>query len=202
MLNSQKRIGYARVSTEDQTLNLQKDALVFSGCEVVFTEVASGKNTTTRNQLKSCLKKLKPGDTLVVWRLDRLGRSVQDLINILTGLERRNIYFESLMEHIDTTSHTGKLIFHVFAALAEFERNLIRERTLAGLAAAKLRGRTGGRNKLLNAQEITEIKHSINTTKCSITHIALKYGVSRGTIYNALKTQAPHVHEAHDMYTP
>ncbi len=186
--NGRRRIGYARVSTEDQTLNLQKDALINSGCDIVYTEVASGKSASTRRKLKTCLKKLKSGDILVVWRLDRLGRSVQDLIKIITNLERKNISFESLTESIDTTSHTGKLIFHVFAALAEFERNLIRERTLAGLASARLRGRIGGRQRLLNDQQIRSIKHSVKTLKCPISKVANEYAVSRGTIYNALKT--------------
>ena len=137
-------IGYARVSTDDQNLDLQKDALNKVGCQVIYEEAASGKNSE-RPELDQCLKALRSGDTLVVWRLDRLGRSLRDLVQIVGDLEKRGIAFESLMEKIETGSAAGRLVFHVFAALAEFERNLIRERTRAGLAAARARGRKGGK---------------------------------------------------------
>ena len=126
------RIGYARVSTDDQTLDLQRDALKRAKCRQIYEEHASGK-TTIRPELEACLKSLRKGDTLVVWRLDRLGRSLGDLINLTTELRSRGVDFESLTEKIETGSSAGKLIFHVFASLAEFERNLIRERTMAGL---------------------------------------------------------------------
>src|SRR3954466_11684681 len=140
-------IGYARVSTNDQTLDLQQDALTKAGCEKIFTDTVSGA-TTERKGLDQALTKLRAGDTLTVWRLDRLGRSLPHLITTITSLEKQGIGFKSLTENIDTTTSGGKLIFHIFGALAEFERNLIRERTLAGLEAARARGRTGGKPKL------------------------------------------------------
>lgn len=144
------RIGYARVSTADQNLDLQEDALSKAGCEKIITDVASGKNAI-RNGLEQLRQLLRPKDVLVVWRLDRLGRSLQDLIALIKELEEQKIGFQSLQESIDTTSPNGKLTFHIFGALAEFERNLIQERTRAGLAAARARGRLGGRSKKLNA---------------------------------------------------
>jgi DNA invertase Pin-like site-specific DNA recombinase len=136
------RIGYARVSTDDQTLDLQRDALKRAKCRDIYEEHASGKNTATP-QLETCLKSLREGDTLIVWRLDRLGRSLGDLIHLAHEFKARGVGFASLTGQIDTRSPTGQLVFHVFGALAEFERNLIRERTLAGLKAARARGREG-----------------------------------------------------------
>src|ERR671923_1265567 len=132
-------IGYARVSTQDQTLNLQKDALEKIGCTKIFTDTASGAKAE-RKGLDEALEYLREGDTLVVWRLDRLGRSLKHLIETISQLDTRKIGFKSLTENIDTTTSGGKLIFHIFGALAEFERNLIRERTQAGLTAARARG--------------------------------------------------------------
>ena len=137
-------IGYARVSTQDQTLNLQKDALEKIGCSKIFTDIASGA-TTERTGLDEALAYVREGDSLVVWKLDRLGRSLKHLIETVTNLNNRKIGFQSITENIDTTTSGGKLIFHVFGALAEFERDLIRERTQAGLLAARARGRFGGR---------------------------------------------------------
>src|ERR687891_507227 len=137
-------IGYARVSTGEQTLDLQLDALKAARCSKVYTETASGAKAD-RPMLDEVLGYLRKGDTLVVWRLDRLGRSLQHLIEVVAALAERGIGFKSLAEQIDTTTPGGKLIFHVFGALAEFERDLIRERTHAGLAAARARGRNGGR---------------------------------------------------------
>src|SRR5690625_5548895 len=134
------KIGYARVSTDDQDLSLQIDALEKAGCDLIYKDKASGKNRQ-REEFEHCLKALRTGDTLVVWRLDRLGRSLSDLVKIITELENNEIAFESLTEKIETRSATGKLMFHVFAALAEFERNVIRERTQAGLKAARARGK-------------------------------------------------------------
>ena len=125
-----QRIGYARVSTDDQNLDLQRDALQKTGCALIYEEAASGKSAD-RPELEQCRKALRAGDTLVVWRLDRLGRSLPDLVQIVADLEQRGIALESLTEKIETSSAAGKLVFHVFAALAEFERNLIRERTQA-----------------------------------------------------------------------
>jgi DNA invertase Pin-like site-specific DNA recombinase len=132
-------IGYARVSTQEQTLNLQCDALEQAGCTKLFTDTASGAKTE-RKGLEEALNYVRKGDTLVVWRLDRLGRSLPHLITTMTDLENRGIGFKSLTENIDTTTSGGKLVFHIFGALAEFERNLIRERTQAGLTAARARG--------------------------------------------------------------
>src|ERR1044072_6883332 len=141
-------VGYARVSTADQTLDLQEDARKKAGCERVFTDVASGAKDE-RAGLTEALAFLRPGDTLVVWKLDRLGRSLKQPIENGTALRARSVGFPSLQESIDTTTSGGKLIFHVFGALAEFERDLIRERTRAGLQAARARGRQGGRARAL-----------------------------------------------------
>src|ERR687895_536382 len=137
-------IGYARVSTTEQHLHLQQDALSAAGCLKIYTDTISGTKSE-RKGLAEALDFIRGGDTLVVWRLDRLGRSLKDLIERITDLHSRNIGFKSLTENIDTTTSGGKLIFHIFGALAEFERNLIRERTQAGLVAARARGRQGGR---------------------------------------------------------
>src|SRR5438067_3942637 len=141
-------IGYARVSTQDQTLDLQKDALEKIGCSKIFTDTISGA-TTERKGLDAALAYVREGDSLVVWRLDRLGRSLKHLIDTITMLNNRKIGFQSLTENIDTTTSGGKLIFHIFGALAEFERDIIRKRTNAGLQAARARGRLGGRPKTL-----------------------------------------------------
>ena len=137
-------IGYARVSTQDQTLHLQMDALEKIGCTKIFTDTISG-SATQRLGLDEALDYVREGDTLVVWKLDRLGRSLKHLIETIATLNNRKIGFKSITENIDTTTSGGKLVFHIFGALAEFERNLIRERTLAGLEAARARGRLGGR---------------------------------------------------------
>lgn len=177
-----QRIGYARVSTDDQSLDLQRDALHLAGVEVIYEEMASGKSAG-RPELEHCLKALRAGDTLVVWRLDRLGRSLPDLVRIVTELEGKGIGFESITEKIETTTAAGKLVFHVFAALAEFERNLIRERTQAGLVAARARGRKGGRKPKLDARQIKEIKQLMADPSIPVTQIAERYKVSRTTLY-------------------
>ena len=151
-------IGYARVSTEDQNLDLQKDALTKAGCERVLEDHEGGAKAR-RPGLEGALEYARQGDTLTVWRLDRLGRSLRDLIDLVNQLEARGVGLKSLEESIDTTTSTGKLVFHVFGALAEFERNLIRDRTRAGLAAARARGRNGGRPKALDpAQRALAVK--------------------------------------------
>src|ERR687895_27002 len=137
-------IGYARVSTQDQSLNLQRDALKNIGCTKIFTDTASGAKAE-RIGLDEALEYVREGDTLVVWRLDRLGRSLKHLIETITELNNRKIGFKSIQENIDTTTSGGKLIFHIFGALAEFERDIIRERTNAGLSAARVQGKKGGR---------------------------------------------------------
>ncbi len=177
-----QKIGYARVSTDDQHLDLQIDALKKAGCAVIYKEKVSGKNTE-RLELEQCRKALRAGDTLMVWRLDRLGRSLSDLVRIVGELERDGIGFESLTEKIETTNANGKLTFHIFAALAEFERNLIRERTHAGLTAARARGRKGGRKPALDEKQIREVKALMRDPSVNITNVAQRYQVSRTTLY-------------------
>lgn len=182
-----QHIGYARVSTDDQTLDLQRDALLSAGCHVIYEEKISGKNTD-RVELNNCLKALRPGDTLVVWRLDRLGRSLKDLMEIVSTLEKSGINFVSITEHVETETAAGKLIFHLFGALSEFERNLIRERTKAGIAAARARGRKGGRKPLLDQAKIKEIKALMADPSIKVTTIAKRYGISRATLYKYAKS--------------
>lgn len=184
------RIGYARVSTDDQDLTLQLDALAASGCKTIYEEKISGKDTQ-RPELAQCLKALRSGDTLVVWRMDRLGRSLSDLVSTITDLEARGIGFESLTEKIETSSATGKLMFHVFAAMAEFERNVIRERTRAGLQAARARGRVGGRKRKLDDQQKKQIKALLRDPTITVSEIAQRYGVSRTTIYRNVEVTTP-----------
>ena len=178
-----QRIGYARVSTDDQNLDLQRDALKRAGCSTIYEETVSGKSAD-RPELEHCRKALRSGDTLMVWRLDRLGRSLPDLVRIVAELEAKGVSFESITEKIETASAAGRLVFHVFAALAEFERNLIRERTRAGLAAARARGRAGGRKPKLDARQIREIKRLMSDPTIPVSQIAERYKVSRTTIYN------------------
>lgn len=177
-----QKIGYARVSIDDQ--NLQRDALAAAGCKIIYEDKACGKNAA-RPELDNCLKALQPGDTLVVWRLDRLGRSLTDLVKVVTYLvDERRIGFLSLQEQIETNSASGKLVFHVFAALAEFERNLISERTKSGLEAARARGRLGGRKPKLQQKDLREIRALLKDGSIPVSDVARRYGVSRTTIYN------------------
>ena len=176
------KIGYARVSTDDQNLDLQKDALHRAGCETIYEEKASGRNID-RPELAACLKSLRPGDTLVCWKLDRLGRSLQDLVRMVSTLKERGIGFESLTEKIDTSSAAGSLIFHIFGSLAEFERALIKERTMAGLSAARARGRKGGRPKKLNETQWKAIKTLMDAKELTVAEIAKQFGVSRSALY-------------------
>lgn len=186
------RIGYARVSTDDQNLDLQRDALSKAGCAPIYEEKVSGKGTgAERPEWVQCLKALRPGDTLVVWRLDRLGRSLSDLVHIVGELEQRGVGFESLTEKIETSSAAGKLIFHVFASLAEFERNLIRERTRAGLEAARARGRIGGRTRKLDEKQIREIRAMLRDPQVNVSDVAKRYGVSRTTVYTYVGVVQP-----------
>jgi DNA invertase Pin-like site-specific DNA recombinase len=178
-------LGYARVSTTDQQPQLQVDALQRAGCYRVFTETASGARTD-RPILEQLLDQLRPGDTLVVWKLDRLGRSLRHLVDTVTGLAERGIGFRSLQEAIDTTTPGGKLVFHVFAALAEFERDLVRERTAAGLAAARARGRRGGRPSVLTGHKLQVAWEMYASGQYSVAAIAKTLGVSRASIYRHL----------------
>jgi DNA invertase Pin-like site-specific DNA recombinase len=176
------RIGYARVSTQEQNLDLQKDALRRAGCKKIIEDIASGK-TGNRPGLDRVRELLREGDVLVVWRLDRLGRSLKHLIELMASLEKQKIGFQSLQESIDTTSPGGKLIFHMFGALAEFERNLIRERTRAGLDAARARGRKGGRPKKLTAQQRALAIDLYHQKKHGIEEICRTVGISKPTLY-------------------
>src|SRR5215208_6375418 len=181
-------IGYARVSTQDQTLDLQRDALKKAGCGKSFTDTASGARAE-RKGLEQALSQLRAGDTLVVWRLDRLGRSLPHLIETIQGVENQGIGFKSLTENIDTTTSGGKLIFHIFGALAEFERNLIRERTMAGLEAARARGRKGGKPKLSeDNRKVAAAKSLYKDRSKSISDICHALNISRGTLYRYLNT--------------
>jgi DNA invertase Pin-like site-specific DNA recombinase len=177
-------IGYARVSTHEQTLALQQDALQKAECTRIFTDTASGAKTE-RKGLDEALGYVRKGASLVVWRLDRLGRSLPHLITTMTDLLERGIGFKSLTENIDTTTSGGKLIFHIFGALAEFERNLIRERTQAGLSAARARGRKGGRPKALTVKQIG-IAHDLYAKHHPIAEICRTLKISKATLYRAL----------------
>ena len=182
-------IGYARVSTQDQTLNLQKDALEKIGCNKIFTDTASGAKTERRG-LNEALDYVREGDTLVVWRLDRLGRSLKHLIETISQLNTRKIGFKSLTENIDTTASGGKLIFHIFGALAEFERNLIRERTNAGLQAARARGRKGGRPKSLIGKKAAIAQELYENKTNTIDEICQTLRISRATLYRYIQVTA------------
>ena len=179
-------IGYARVSTHEQDLALQTDALNKAGCERIFEDQVSGSKSE-RPGLKAALEYVREGDCLVAWRLDRLGRSLKDLIDVIGGLEERGIGFKSLQESIDTTTSGGRLIFHVFGALAEFERNLIRERTRAGLEAARARGRKGGRPKALDSRKIELAYRLYDERKHTIKEICQILGISKPTLYGYLR---------------
>lgn len=175
-------IGYARVSTDDQNLNLQHDALNNAGCEKIFDDQITGSKIQ-RPGLDAILEFARKDDVIVVWRLDRLSRSLKDLIDVVALLDSKGIGLKSLHESIDTSSSSGKLIFHIFGALAEFERNLIRERTHAGLKAARARGKMGGRPKKLNAEKAKLAKDLYNEKKRTIKQICELIGVSKPTLY-------------------
>jgi DNA invertase Pin-like site-specific DNA recombinase len=185
-----QKIGYARISAGEQTLDLQRDALQDAGCERIFEDIASGAKAR-RPGLEDALSYIRKGDILVVWRLDRLGRSLKHLIEALTALDERGIGFQSLTEQIDTTTSGGKLIFHVFGALAEFERDLIRERTHAGLAAARARGRMGGRPRaagLADPKQVALLQKLYADKSNDITTICNTLGISRSTLYRYVRS--------------
>ena len=181
-------IGYARVSTADQCLGMQEDALKSAGCEDIFKDIVSGAKTA-RPGLHSAISHLRKGDTLVVWRLDRLGRSLAHLIETVKELNDQGIGFKSLQENIDTTTSGGQLIFHIFGALAQFERELIRERTQAGLKAARVRGRMGGRPVQLNTQEIRKLKKHYDKGDLSVMEICKLFNITKPTLYRYLKNE-------------
>ena len=181
-------IGYARVSTQDQNARLQLDALGAAGCEQIFSEVATGK-FRERPELAACLRMLRKGDELVVWKLDRLARSLKDLVELIQTLQERGVGFRSLTESIDTSSSGGRLVFHVFSALAEFEHSLIRERTMAGLAAARARGRKGGRKLRLSSADVRKAAAMLTDPHITKTEVAKHFGVSRVTLNAALQRE-------------
>lgn len=189
------QIGYGRVSTQDQELALQLDALEKCGCEKIFTEKASGAQRE-RPQLQAALDYLRPGDTLVVWKLDRLARSLRQLIDTIEMLDAKGIGFRSLTEAIDTTTPGGKLVFHMFGALAEFERSIIRERTTAGLASARARGRLGGRPPAWNADDITAAKALLRDPNITVEQAAKRLGVAPATLYRHIPGGRSAVHDS------
>lgn len=178
-------IGYARVSTQDQNPALQLDALTAAGCERVFTEKASGAQRD-RPELAAAISYMRAGDSLVVWKLDRLARSLPQLIETVAHLEAQGIGFRSLTEAVDTTSAGGKLIFHIFGALAEFERSVIRERTHAGLKAARDRGRKGGRPPALSTADLAAAKALLSDPEITVAEVAKRLQVSPATLYRHL----------------
>jgi DNA invertase Pin-like site-specific DNA recombinase len=175
-------IGYARVSTQDQNPALQLDALKAAGCEKLFVEKASGAQRD-RPELLAALDYLRAGDSLVVWKLDRLARSLKQLIETVELLETRSIGLRSLTEAIDTTTAGGKLVFHVFGALAEFERSIIRERTKAGLEAARARGKKGGRPPALVAKDLAAAKAMLSDPEITMEEVAKRLKVAPSTLY-------------------
>jgi len=185
MTMSAYKIGYARVSTLQQDEALQLDALRAAGCDRIFTDKASGK-LESRPALDDLLSQARPGDSLVVWRLDRLGRSLRHLIDVVADLERRGVGFVSLTESLDTSTPGGRLLFHLMGALAQFERELIRERTLAGLAAARARGRTGGRPTVWTEGKLKTARSMRDSGDYDVSSIAGVLGVSRASVYRAL----------------
>jgi DNA invertase Pin-like site-specific DNA recombinase len=180
-------IGYARVSTVDQNLDLQRDALKRAGCAQLYEDKASGRAKTGRPELAAVLRSLRAGDTLVVWRLDRLGRSLADLVQIINELAEKGIGFKSLTEQIDTTSAQGRLFLGVFGAMAQYMRDVIHENTVAGLKAARARGRIGGRPAALDEKAIKEVRALLADPEISVASVAERYQVSRATLYNTLK---------------
>ena len=179
-------IGYARTSKADQNIDLQTDELKKAGCEKIFIDRISGTKEQ-RPELNECIKYLRTGDKLVIWRFDRLGRSLKHLITIFNELNGKGIEVQSLKEEIDTSSATGKLTFHIFASLAEFERELIVERTKAGLESARSRGKLGGRPKKLSENDVKKIKKLLEDKDITIKEIAETFNVSRKTIYRYIE---------------
>jgi DNA invertase Pin-like site-specific DNA recombinase len=182
------KIGYARISTVEQNLNLQTDALEKAGCEKIFTDTASG-SIDARKGLIDAIEFCRSGDSLIVWKLDRLGRSLKHLIDTVNHLQGKGVEFVSLQESVDTATSGGKLVFHVFGALAEFERELIRERTKAGLKAARDRGSKNGRPKKLSRQQISIAKKLMDDKETNVMEITKTMKVSRSTLYRYQTTE-------------
>lgn len=180
------RVGYARVSTMDQKEDLQLDALAAQGCEKIFKDVMSGA-LHDRPGLTAALQFLRKGDTLVVWKLDRLGRTLRSLIQFINDLKDRQIHVVSVHENIDTTTPTGKLVFHLFGALAEFERDVIIQRTKAGLEAARSRGRVGGRKKKLTPSQVHQLRALYHAKSTPLNDLCHTFGIAKPTLYKYLK---------------
>lgn len=183
------RIGYARVCTDDQNLDLQHDALKAAGCADIYSDKISGTKAQ-RPELDNALRALRRGDTLVVWRLDRLGGSLKHLVDLVIDLEKRGVALESLTESIDTKTATGRMVAQLFEVLAEFERNLISERTKAGIKAARARGRNGGRKQALSEKDLKELEILLSDPSVQVTDMAKRYGVSRTTLYRHVNWKA------------
>jgi DNA invertase Pin-like site-specific DNA recombinase len=179
------KVGYARVSTLDQNLDAQQDDLFKAGCLKIFKDKASGAKEN-RTGLQQAMQFLKEGDVLVVWKLDRLGRSLIHLLEIIKELNERKVGFMSLQENIDTSTSSGKLIFHIFSSIAEFERDLIRDRTKASLMAARARGRIGGRPRLLTEEQVKELNEIYEDRSKSVQSICKQFNISRPTLYSYL----------------
>jgi DNA invertase Pin-like site-specific DNA recombinase len=182
-------IGYQRVSTTDQSVDLQSDALTKAGCERIFTDYASGAKAD-RPGLTEALAFARSGDCLVVWRLDRLGRSLRNLIDVVADLDARGVGFRSLQESIDTTTSGGKLVFHVFGAIAEFERDLVRERTLASLLSARARGRSGGRRALLTGKKLELAQRLRGDRNMPVAEACRILGCSKATFYRSTRVRS------------
>jgi len=188
-------IGYARVSTRDQKPHLQLDALQEAGCERIFEETASGAKRD-RRELKAVLDFMRAGDNLVVWKLDRLARSTRQLLETVEALELRGIGLKILTQNIDTTNAGGRLIFTVFSAIAEFEREIIRERTRAGLDAARSRGRTGGRPRALSDKDLKEARVLLTDPEITVEDVARRLGVGPSTLYRYLPAARHSIRDA------
>lgn len=185
------RIGYARVSTDDQKLDLQVQALSKAQCDQIFTDQGVSGGLCERPGLEETIKTLRHGDTLVVWRLDRLGRSLTHLVQIMEELGKHHIHFQSLTEHIDTSTSGGRLIFHIIAALSEFERGLISERTRAGMAAAKQNGVKLGRPCILTEEELQQASQAVFCRGEPVNDVACRYGLSPRSLMRILKKANP-----------
>ena len=180
------KIGYIRTSKKDQNPDLQRRDLLAAGCEKIFEEQISSRKAE-RPELRKALDYCREGDELVVWKLDRFGRSLQELIELVNGLHERGVEFVSLRESLDTTTPGGKLVFHVFGAVAEFERDVIRERTMAGLEAARVRGRKGGRKPVMDEKRIALASKLMGDRETPVSEVCQAIGVSRATLYRYLE---------------